>query len=102
MHSRKTSMLLLVSSGHYAVLGSDALSQTPQRGQLDFIDAISPRVPLRQGWFVQPVSQLQFVQFGACEAPHFRERFMGLAQHVVWKYARQVRTEHAIVVVLIA
>jgi hypothetical protein len=41
-------MLLLVRSGDHAVLGGNAFSDAPQRRQLDLVDAIAPRIPLRQ------------------------------------------------------
>src|ERR1041385_6681241 len=58
MDSRGTTVLAFVSRGHDSVLDGDAFSYFPQRSELDFVDAISPRVPLRQPGFIQTVSEL--------------------------------------------
>src|SRR5688500_9820461 len=80
MHARQTAMLLFVRSRNHAVLDCDALRNAPQRRQLDLVDAIPPRVPLRHTWFVQTISQLQLVNLAARETAHLRKRDLNLAQ----------------------
>jgi hypothetical protein len=56
MYSRQTAVSLLVSCSNYSMLRRNALSHTPQWCQLDLVDAVSPRIPLREPRLIQPVS----------------------------------------------
>src|SRR5688572_2031814 len=102
MHPGKAAMLLFVSNSHDAMLDRDPFSDTPQRRHFDLIDAIPPRVPLRQPRFIQAISELQVVKLTACEPAHLEERALDFAQHLSRQNAREVGTQHAIVFVLIA
>src|SRR5687767_5992825 len=102
MHPRQAAVLLLVRSGDDAVLDGDSLRYTPKRRHFDLVDAVSPRVPLRQSRFIQTIGQLQLVKLTTGESSHLRERRLNLVQHLRRQHPLEIRTQHAIVLVLIA
>ena len=88
MDSGEAAVPALISCGDDAMLGGDAFRHTPQRSQLDVVNAISPRIPLRQHRLIQSIGELHPVEIIARESPHLREHWFYLAQHTCGQRAR--------------
>ncbi len=101
MQSRKSSMLLFVRGRYHAMLNRDALCRAPQRSYFDFVDAISPGVPLRKLWFIESIGKLHVVKLAAGQVSHLDQRRVDFAAHFSRKRARQVGTKNSVIFVLI-
>ena len=94
-------MLLFVRGRYHAMLNRDALCRAPQRSYFDFVDAISPGVPLRKLWFIESIGKLHVVKLAAGEASHLDQRRFDFTAHFSRKRARQVGMKNPVVFVLI-
>ena len=65
------------------------------------VDAISPRVPLREHGLVEAVLDLQTVKIVAYQLPHLAELGLDFGEHVGWERAPQIGAENAVVVELV-
>jgi len=63
-------MLLFVGGRYYAMLNRDALCRAPQWSYFDFVDTISPGVPLPKLWFIESIGKLEVVKLAAGQASH--------------------------------
>jgi len=64
---------MLVRSCNNTMLHGNSFCFTPEWCDFDLVDAIAPRVPLRETWFIQPIRELQLIQFAARKTSHFNQ-----------------------------
>ena len=78
----EASVRRLVPGGDEPVLHGQPLRLLPDRRDLEFVDPVSPGVPLLQARLVQPVGELQPVQRATGDGTEFVEFRFELAQRV--------------------
>ena len=75
VEARIASVPALVRNRDQATSRCDLRSPGPQRADLDPVDSVTPRIPLGQLRFAQPVLQLQFMELTASKLEaHCAER----------------------------
>src|SRR5579885_772945 len=102
MNARVRAVPSLVSRGDDAKLRGEAFGDAPERRDFDAVNALAPRVPLRQARLAEAVFELRPVQLAAREFAHLDERRLDLAESVRRERAPKVRAERAVVFVLVA
>jgi hypothetical protein len=93
---------VIVARGHQAVLGRQALGPLPQRRQLDVVDAVAPRVPLREHRLVRQIGQLLLVQLAASQLAQGAQLVADPGPRSSGEVAVEVVPQQGIVVVLVA
>ena len=94
-------MPALVRRRDEPLLGGQALGALPERRHLDAVDAIAPRIPLRERGLVLPVRKLQAVELAARALAHVREAGLHLRKHVPGQRTQEVRAQREVVFVLV-
>src|SRR5436309_1348464 len=102
MSARVTAVATLVCGRDKAALGGDAFGHAPERRDLYAINALAPRVPLRQSRLVQAVFRLHSVKLAARKLSQLRERRLDLSQDFGRKRPFKIRAQRAVVLVLVA
>src|SRR4051812_34090970 len=102
MRARMPAVATLVGRRDQTALGGDALGHAPERRDLYAVNALAPRVPLRQTRLVQAVFQLHAVKLAARHLAQLRERRLYVAQDFGREPSFQVRAQRAVVLVLVA
>jgi hypothetical protein len=95
-------MPALVRRRDDAVLCRERRGHTPQGRQLYVVNAMAPGIPLCERGLVQSIRKLQLVEVFTGQTAHLPERRFDFAQHLRWQGARQIRTQDAIILILIA
>jgi hypothetical protein len=55
------------------MLDRNAFCTLPERRQLDSINTISPRIPLRESRLVQTIGQLKLIELASCKPAHLAQ-----------------------------
>ena len=94
-------MLLFIGCGDDAMLDGDGFGPAPNFGNFDFVDAVSPCVPLAEGWFVETIGKLELIKFAAGEFAHLEQAWLDLRKNVRRNYPIEIGAKRQVVGVLV-
>ena len=101
MNARVATVAALVRNRNQSFARREGCHLFPQWRERDAVDAVTPGIPRRELWLVQPIQQLQLVQFTTRKPPKFLQLRFDLTDDVGRQYARQVFAQKGIALVLI-